>query len=108
VDRETAAGCIARIGHTAVRGAARYVVEHPAVGSIQCALDTSPLVCVAVFPNGPPGCGVTMRGVDDDGRLGLPSASFCVRGVEDDDQPAGSRRQQNSTFARTPGVRANG
>jgi hypothetical protein len=78
--RQGATGCVSTIAHSRVSGADRYVVEHSDVGSIPCSPDSSPVVCFAVFPDGAPGCGTTLRAVDADGRRGKPSESFCVRG----------------------------
>jgi len=82
------------------------------MGQVPCAQDVGGLLCVAVFPHGAPsGCTATLRAVDARGRLGDPSRPFCVlASAAATVQPTrtGSSRQQNSTFARTPAVRANG
>jgi hypothetical protein len=77
-------GCRAVIAHTRVQGAAGYVVDNPVAGRIPCSGDGDDVVCFAAFPNGAPsGCDTTLRAVDSEGRLGTPSASFCVVGGDD-------------------------
>ncbi len=78
--RETTSSCESNITHSPVDGAVGYVVETAAAGSVPCSDESRPGVCVAVFPNGPPGCETTLHAVDGDGHWGLPSESFCVRG----------------------------
>ena len=68
--------------------------------------------CVAVFPS-VPGCGTVLKAVDADGNDGAAERIVlraAARRDLSDAQPTrtGSSRQQNSTFARTPDVRANG
>jgi hypothetical protein len=104
--RENTSACVSLIRHSRVPGADRYVVETQSGASVPCSGGNGSVVCIAVFPNGPPGCGTTLRAVDEDGRLGDRSETFCVNGV--DDQLGGSNRQQNATLARAPGARANG
>jgi hypothetical protein len=108
-------GCRAVVLHSAVSGAVGYVVDNPAVGRIPCQQDVGGLLCFAFFPKGAPsGCTTTLRAVDDEGRAGRASEPFCVLGSAtvsgsgDQLTRTGSSRQQNSTFARTPAVRANG
>jgi hypothetical protein len=101
--------------HSAVPGAVGYVVENPAVGQIPCRQDVGGVLCLARFPQGAPsGCTTTLRAVDDEGRPGRASEPFCVLGSATTGTSGGqltrtgSSRQQNSTLARTPAVRANG
>jgi hypothetical protein len=64
------------IFHSLVTGAAGYVVESAAGERVPCSDESA--FCTAVFAKGAPGCGTTLRAVDADGRVGVPSTSFCV------------------------------
>lgn len=69
------------IVHSQVDGAVSYLVDHPRAGQLPCRDLTIEGVCIVTFIGSPPGCDVTLRAVDSDGRAGERSRPFCVFGL---------------------------